>query len=233
VTPPLDEETGARDGVSVDDRAVRSREPEQCRVAGEASLDFTAFYETYHAAIFNYVRRMLPNQADAEDLTVTAFEKALRAWGQRPPDHELRPWLFRIATNACLDELRHRQRLHWQPWDAFLSFFHPSQIAGDDTEATVLRHESARVVRKALDQLSPRDRAALVLRECQGFSVEEVGQAIGTTTGTAKVVLFRARERFRVAYRQVGDDIPASRSPGGQVLVDESGDRADPPAKGR
>lgn len=152
---------------------------------------------------------MVGNETDAEDLTVTAFEKALRAWDRRPPENELRPWLFRIATNSCLDELRKRQRIQWRPWEAFTSLFHPSQMAPDNPEREVLRRESADLVQAALARLSPRDRAALVMRECYGLSNEEVGKALGTTRDGAKMTLFRARERLRTAYLQIGGEPPA------------------------
>lgn len=162
--------------------------------------DFAAAYLAHRSAIYAYLHRMIANPDDAEDLTVLTFEKALRAWGNHPPEDELRPWLFRIATNSCLDELRRRQRIRWQPWETFVGLFHPSQVAPDDPEKETLRHEASDQVRAALDKLSPRDRGALILREYHGLSVEEVANAIGITPATAKVVLFRARERLRAAY---------------------------------
>lgn len=181
--------------------------------AREAAKEaFAAAYLAYRAAIYAYVRRMVSNDADAEDLTVTAFEKALRAWAGRPPDEELRPWLFRIATNTCLDELRRRQRIRWQPFDLIADLFHPSQAVSDDPEKETLRKETTSLIRTALDQLAPRDRAALVLREYYGMSVEEVAKTLNLTPSTAKVVLFRARERLRAAYTNLGGEPPCDRA---------------------
>lgn len=176
--------------------------------AADGYADFTVVYNTHRTAIYSYVRRLVANEADAEDLTVTAFEKALRAWERRPPVAEMRPWLFRIATNACLDELRRRKRVQWQPWSKFTSLFHPSQVATDDPEGEVLRREKAGVVRSALALLSPRDRAALILREYQGLPVDDIGRALGISRGAAKITLFRARERLRSAYLQLGGELP-------------------------
>src|SRR5512146_1021864 len=82
---------------------------------------FEEAYLTYRGPIYGYVRRMVSDETDAEDLTVVVFEKALRAWDRRPQvEAEIRPWLFRIATNACLDELRRRQRIHFSPWETFI-----------------------------------------------------------------------------------------------------------------
>ncbi len=167
---------------------------------------------------------MVLDETDAEDLTVTVFEKALRAWDRRPAvEAELRPWLFRIATNSCLDELRKRQRVQWRPWEAFISLFHPSQVAPDDPEREVIRNERADLVQAALNKLSPRDRAALVMRECYGLSNEEVGKALGTTRDGAKMTLFRARERLRSAYLQIGGEPPEGARASGSRASQASG----------
>lgn len=171
-------------------------------------LDFSTAYLAHGQAIYAYTRRMLGRDPDAEDATVLTFEKALRAWARRPPDSELRPWLFRIATNVCLDELRRQRRHRWQPWDALAAVLLRATSPADDPEEAVLRLEDQALIRRALDDLSPKDRAALILRECQGLSLEEVGHVLGISHGAAKVALFRARERLRASYRQLGGELP-------------------------
>lgn len=205
------------------------------RAAGATSLDlateresskhagFEEAYVTYKGPIYGYVRRLVSSDLDAEDLTVTVFEKALRAWDRRPRvEAEIRPWLFRIATNACLDELRRRQRVRWSPWETFIGLFHPSQVAPDNPERDLLRKEKGDLVRAALDRLSPRHRAALVMRECQGLSHDEIGEALGTTRDGAKMTLFRAREQMRAIYLKLGGEAPegARWSPSGRRAGD-------------
>jgi len=169
---------------------------------------FEEAYLAYKGPIYGYVRRMVSDETDAEDLTVVVFEKALKAWERRPPTEELRPWLFRIATNACLDELRRRKRIHFSPWETFIGLFHPSQVAPDNPEREVLSREKGDLVRAALDGLSPRYRAALVMRECQGLSHDEIGEALGTSRDGAKMTLFRAREQMRSVYLGLGGEAP-------------------------
>jgi RNA polymerase sigma factor (sigma-70 family) len=176
---------------------------------------FEKAYISHRGVIYGHVLKMMGSEPDAEDLTVIAFEKAMKAWDRRPPREELRPWLFRIATNACLDELRRRQRIQWRPWDLFASVFHPSHIAPDDPEREALRNESAHLVHEALSMLSPRDRAALIMRECYGLSNEEVGKALNLSRDGAKMMLFRARERLRTAYLQVGGELQGPRGKAG------------------
>ena len=152
---------------------------------------------------------MVANDADAEDLTLAAFEKALRAWERRPAnDAEIRPWLFRIATNCCLDELRRRQRVQQRPWDPLISLFHRNQVAKDDPEAEVLRQETVVLMQSALAKLPPHYRAALLLRESHGMSTQEIGHALGISRDAAKITLFRARERLRSVYLELGGEPP-------------------------
>ncbi len=153
---------------------------------------------------------MVANEADAEDLTLAAFEKALRAWERRPANGaEIRPWLFRIATNCCLDELRRRQRVQWRPWDPLISLFHRNQVAKDDPEAEVLRQETVALMQTALAKLPSHYRAALLLRESHGMSTQEIGQALGISRDAAKITLFRARERLRSVYLELGGEPPS------------------------
>lgn len=152
---------------------------------------------------------MVANEPDAEDLTVSAFEKALKAWDRRPArEEEIRPWLFRIATNCSIDELRRRQRIQWRPWDPVVNLFHRNQVAKDDPEAEVLRQETVTLMRSALAQLPPHYRAALLLRESQGMSAEEVGLALGISRDAAKVTMYRAREKLRSIYLRLGGEPP-------------------------
>ncbi len=190
-------------------------------IEGATSLDLAArpdspahagFEEAYlscRGPIYGYVRRMVSDETDAEDLTVVVFEKALRAWDRRPQvEAEIRPWLFRIATNACLDELRRRQRIHFSPWETFVGLFHPSQVAPDNPEKETIRNEKAQLVRAALDRLSPKYRAALIMREFQDLSHDEIGEIVGTSRDGAKMLLFRAREQMRAVYLEMGGEAP-------------------------
>jgi len=67
-------------------------------------------FATHYSAVFRQVQRLMRDPDDSYDLTLTAWEKAQRAWDRRPlVALEIKPWLFRIARNACVDELRRRQ----------------------------------------------------------------------------------------------------------------------------
>jgi RNA polymerase sigma-70 factor (ECF subfamily) len=188
---------------------------------------FDAIFEAYQTAIFNYVYRMMGSADDAGDLTQDAFVKAWlnltdeRSRAHNDPELRVGAWLYRIATNVCLDELRHRKLVKWQPWDAFVSVFHPSQVAPDSPERDAVRGEDAEEVRLLLGQLRPRYRTVLVLREFADLSYDEIADALVTTRAAVKSLLLRAREEFRGLY------LRAERRPGG--LWREPGRRAAPP----
>src|SRR5258705_8300342 len=73
-------------------------------------------FALHYSAVFRQVQRLMRDPDDSYDLTLTAWEKAHRAWDRRPVvAMEIKPWLFRIARNACVDELRRRQLVRWEP----------------------------------------------------------------------------------------------------------------------
>lgn len=166
---------------------------------------FEAAFATYHSAICAYLQRLIGNPDDAYDLTVASFEKAYRNW-ERAPAGNVAPWLYRIATNTCLDELRRRRLIRWQPFDKFAAVFEPRQVSRDNPERDVIRGEQCALLRSAMDKLNPRHRAALLMRECQGLSCTEVGEALGISREAAKQVLFRARQHLREGYLALGGE---------------------------
>ncbi|MHB1132566.1 MAG: RNA polymerase sigma factor [Chloroflexota bacterium] len=167
---------------------------------------FEAAFHAYQTAIYNYTLRLLGDCDQADDATLVSFEKAYRAWWRLSEDADVRAWLYRIATNTCLDELRRRKLVQWQPWERFTAVFHPKQVSPDNPEREALRSERAVLVREALKRLPDNYRAALLLREAQGLSCDEIGQALGISRGAAKLVLLRARRKLKDAYLALGGE---------------------------
>src|ERR671931_256307 len=109
-------------------------------------------FATHYSAVFRQVQRLMRDPDDSYDLTLTAWEKASRAWDRRPAVAlEIKPWLFRIARNACVDELRRRQLVRWEPLDGNRNDHAdapaaPALLLSSDThdpEREVLRSERA------------------------------------------------------------------------------------------
>src|SRR6266705_5722695 len=96
-------------------------------------------FSTHYSAVYRQVQRLMRDPDDSYDLTLTAWEKAHRAWDRRPSVAlEIKPWLFRIARNACVDELRRRQLVRWEPLEGTRRFGSDTPVA----PATLLTSDS-------------------------------------------------------------------------------------------
>jgi RNA polymerase sigma-70 factor (ECF subfamily) len=161
---------------------------------------FETIFNQYHTQIYNYICRTMGSTEDAYDMTQDTFLKAYLALPRTSEDLKVGAWLYRIATNRCLDELRHRKLVKWQPWEAFISAFHPSQIAKDSPERDCIHTENAEEVQLILEKMHPKYRMCLILREYQDLSYDEIAEVLNTTRAAVKSLLFRAREEFRQVY---------------------------------
>lgn len=185
---------------------------ERAQTGDEAA--FAVLYDHWQTPIYNFVYRLMGSQEDAYDLSQDAFVKAWLALtdprnkAHTDPALRVNAWLYRIATNVCLDELRHRKLVRWQPWEAFISVFHPSQVATDSPERDAVRSEDAAEVEAILARLHPKHRAVLVLREYHDLSYDEIAEVLTTTRVAVKSLVWRAREDFLQAYTR------AERRPG-------------------
>jgi RNA polymerase sigma-70 factor, ECF subfamily len=174
-------------------------------------------FATHYSAVFRQVQRLMRDPDDSYDLTLTAWEKAQRAWDRRPMVAlEIKPWLFRIARNACVDELRRRQLVRWEPLEGSrrsatgeITSTVPAALMSSeshDPEREVLRSERADLVRKALRRLPNRYRTCLLMREAEGLSCEEIGSRLQLSSGAVRTTLCRARQRLRSEYVALGGE---------------------------
>jgi RNA polymerase sigma-70 factor (ECF subfamily) len=153
---------------------------------------FEALYRSSRDDVYAYVVTLLRDRAAAEDVTALAFERAYRR--RRTFDRrrgEERAWLFGIARNAALDELRRRKRtqtLAGDPADA-----EPGVLDNDDQVARRI------VVRAALSQLEPRDRELVLLKFHGRLSNAELGRVLGTSETNVGTRLYRALRQLREA----------------------------------
>jgi len=184
------------------ERSVMSSEEDawvsRARAGDQAA--FEAIFQRYERQIYSFAFRMMGNADDAYDLTQECFIKAYRNLEKTNGDLNVSAWLHRIASNSCLDVLRRRKRIRWLPWDndRHESLLQPS--TPDDPEVTVLSRETQQDVQLILNQMTPRNRLALLLREFEGLSTEEIGEVMGLSRSAVKSVLFRARDEFRKLY---------------------------------
>jgi RNA polymerase sigma-70 factor (ECF subfamily) len=177
-------------------------------------------FAMHYSAVFRQVQRLMRDPDDSYDLTLTAWEKAQRAWDRRPSVAlEIKPWLFRIARNACVDELRRRQLVRWEPLEGVRRGqgderpVAPAALLSSDTydpEREMLRNERADLVRRALRRLPSRYRTCLLMREAEGLSCEEIGNRLQLSSGAVRTTLCRARQRLRIEYVALGGEPAAA-----------------------
>ncbi|HZJ64379.1 MAG TPA: RNA polymerase subunit sigma-70 [Kofleriaceae bacterium] len=179
-----------------------------------ASMDLGAALEPLRPGLRLHCYRMLGSSHDSDDMVQEAMLRAWRARGSLEDPARVKPWLYRIATNACLDELRSRSRRGLAvdiaapvPGNSFppaapiedaawLEPMHDGWLAGcgDDPEARyTLRESVALAFVAALQVLSPAQRATLLLRDVVGLSAEETAAALEQSVSAANSVLHRAR----------------------------------------
>ena len=160
----------------------------------EAETAFEALYRSSRDDVYGYVCGLLRDRAAAEDVTAQAFERAYRRRASFKPDRgSRRAWLFGIARNAALDELRRRSRhaeLTTEPVDA------ESAGAHEEAAEAALRRST---VSAALATLSPRERELIALKYFAGLSNAEVAEVIEVSESNAGTRLHRAMEKLREA----------------------------------
>ncbi|MEA2473476.1 MAG: hypothetical protein QOE06_1391 [Thermoleophilaceae bacterium] len=155
---------------------------------------FEAVVTRYRRPLLRYCRRLLPAER-AEDAVQQTFLNAYRAIGAGEAELNLKPWLYRIAHNASLSLLRQNGWTHEQLDEQFDGVLQPPQA--------VEQRERVREVVKAVQELPERQRDAVVLRELEGRSYDEIATALGVTGGAVRQLLNRARTNLRAAATAV------------------------------
>jgi RNA polymerase sigma factor (sigma-70 family) len=174
-----------------------SRSRSRLRLLGRpADRAFEQLYSEHAGEVYQYTLALLANPADAEDATQTTFLNAYRAFqrGERP--QKPHNWLIAIAHNVC--------RMRWRQAGS-----RPREVALEEAPEPVAHehdHERPNLdeVLTALAGLSFNQRAALVMRELEGRSYQEIAEVLGLSTSAVEALLFRARRRLQVDRKSLG-----------------------------
>jgi RNA polymerase sigma factor (sigma-70 family) len=154
-------------------------------------------FKRYKDAIFFMLLKMVNNKNDAEDLTFEAFGKAFRNIKQYSPKYAFSTWLFKIASNNCIDFLR-KKRGNTISIDGRDDSENERSITLESNtlnpEQEFIRDQKATIMRSEVGRLKERYRRLIELRYFEEFSYEEIAQELNLPIGTVKAQLFRARE---------------------------------------
>ncbi|WP_129778750.1 RNA polymerase sigma factor RpoE [Peristeroidobacter soli] len=168
------------------------------RVQAGDQTAFNLLVLKYQHRVLKLVGRFVNDQAEAEDVAQEAFLKAYRALASFRGDSAFYTWLYRIAINTAKNALVSQRR---RPVDFDLDLQDPEQYDRhaklkevDTPEGVLLTDEIRAVVEEAMEQLPEDLRTAIVLRELEGLSYEEIAEAMDCPVGTVRSRIFRARE---------------------------------------
>jgi RNA polymerase sigma-70 factor (ECF subfamily) len=168
---------------------------------------FAELVRRYQAAVWGTVHRILGNSAENEDAVQEVFLRAYTALRKFNLEMPFGPWILRITTNYCIDQLRRKKGRRTQLWSE-LSEYDQQRLLKDlsqdlDWESTGMEvtESYARVARVLLDGLNPKYRAAFVLREIEERAYNEVAKLLGTSEVAARVRVSRARVELQKKFR--------------------------------
>jgi RNA polymerase sigma-70 factor, ECF subfamily len=168
------------------------------RVQAGDKAAFNLLVLKYQHRVLKLVGRFVSDPTEAEDVAQEAFIKAYRALASFRGDSAFYTWLYRIAINTAKNALVSSRR---RPVDFDLDLQDPEQYdrhaklkESDTPEGVLLTEEIREVVEKAMEQLPEDLRTAIVLRELEGLSYEEIAEAMDCPVGTVRSRIFRARE---------------------------------------
>lgn len=183
----------------------------EAALAGDEKA-FAKLMGRYKDAIYFMLLKMVNNKSDAEDLTIEAFGKAFKNLHQYSPSYAFSTWLFKIASNNCIDFLRKRRGVHI-PIENNQDNNDPDQqirLKSNDPnpEQKLIRIQKAILLRKVVRRLKPRYQTLVELRYFREYSYEEIASELKLPLGTVKAQLFRAREMLfkMVEDTEMGED---------------------------
>ncbi len=200
--------------LNLSEKALQDFELVQNALEGDEKA-FTRLLARYRDAIFFMLLKMVNNRNDAEDLTLEAFGKAFRNLHQYSPTYAFSTWLFKIASNNCIDFLRRKK-------GAYVTI--ENEDTSESTEAVklkskdpnpeekLIRQQKAILLHHIVRKLKPRYRMLVELRYFREFSYEEIAKELNLPIGTVKAQLFRAREMLfkLIEHTEMGrEDIPS------------------------
>jgi len=194
-------------------RAPASGQKERQLVRRAQAGDVAAFEELlqrHQQRVFAVVGGILRRREDVEDVAQQVFVKAYFSLRRFDLRSAFGTWLYKIAVNECWDYLR-KKRVRRLVYEADLSEEQVRQLDGvqeraggaeSPAEDAGRRTEQRDLLERLMGELDAKDRWMLVMKEVEGFSVEEIGEALGLNVNTVKVRLFRARGRLMEIYRK-------------------------------
>lgn len=166
----------------------------------------------YRDSIYFMLLKMTNNKDDAEDLTIEAFGKAFKKLEQYSPDYAFSTWLFKIATNNCIDFIRKKKQETYSLDQEYndesgTSLAQRIEDDGLNPEDELIKEQKIIAMREVVKRLKPHYRVLIELRYFRELSYEEISAELDIPIGTVKAKLFRAREQLQNMMKDSKDKI--------------------------
>jgi RNA polymerase sigma-70 factor (ECF subfamily) len=174
------------------DLVAKAREGDQ--------VAFDKLMTRYRESIFFMVLKMVHNRDDADDLTIEAFGKAFNRLSQYTPNFAFSTWLFKIATNNCIDFIRKKKNNATVSIDKPFENDEGGEVSLDikapslDPEENFIKKQKSLLMREVVEKLKPKYRNLVEMRYFDELSYEEISAKLDLPLGTVKAQLFRARD---------------------------------------
>ena len=183
---------------------------QQCKNNASSNTEaLSMLYNQFRRPIHVYIYRLLGNMDDADDITQEVFVRACIAWDNLHERDNLSAWLYRIATNLCIDLLRRRKRLSWWPFVQHND--HEGMQEGTIYEDSLQLSDSGGIpeiierdhIRLALAKMPKEYAIALLLNAAQGIPYHEIATITNTSPNAAATRISRAKRMFIGQYQRV------------------------------
>ena len=171
-------------------------------------LAYSILMDRYRDSIYHTMLKMISNQDDAEDLTIEAFGKAFLKLNSYTPSYAFSTWLFKIATNNCIDFIR-KKKMNTTSID------HTFNENGESILSNIIREKAQNpeekfileqrkiVMREMLDKMNEKYRQMIEMRYYDELSYQEISEKMDLPVGTVKAQLFRAREQLMELFKTI------------------------------
>lgn len=185
-------------GEHFSDKAKKDLELVTAAKAG-SQVAFGELMERYRESVYFTMYKMVKNTDDADDLTIEAFGKAFSRLDQYSPNFAFSTWLFKIASNNCIDFIR-KKRVKVTSMDTGYTnddgeiIYIDAKSMSQTPEEALIHNQKVKLMRQLVTQLKPRYRELVELRYFEEMSYEEISESLNLPLGTVKAQLFRARD---------------------------------------
>jgi RNA polymerase sigma factor (sigma-70 family) len=191
-----------------DQRKLKSRQEdaEMIREALSGSQDaFAKLMRKYYDSIYSLIFRMIQDKAEIDDLTQEVFIKAFTALRSFNDDYAFSTWLYKIASNNCIDHIRKRKLKTYsidKPVESEDSdYAYELSDSTYEPDRRLMEEQQRRLIQDAIDSLPAKYRTVIVMRHNEEKSYEEIARILKLPIGTVKAHIFRAREMLNKALK--------------------------------